>query len=76
MVGVPLSSPLAARWTPGGKVPLLTAAEKSPLFQKLRGDLLVSLYNNPEVWAKFGYEGASADKGGYVNRGFNDIDWV
>ena len=36
----------------------------------------VSLYNNKEVWPKFGYEGASADKGGYINRGFNDIDWL
>ena len=34
------------------------------------------LYNNKEVWPKFGYEGASADKGGYINRGFNDIDWL
>jgi hypothetical protein len=24
----------------------------------------------------FGYEGASADKGGYIDRGFNDIDWL
>jgi hypothetical protein len=66
---------IAVPWE-NDRVALLTAAEKSPLFQKLRGDLLVSLYNNPEVWAKFGYEGASADKGGYVNRGFNDIDWL
>jgi len=24
----------------------------------------------------FGYEGASADKGGYIERGFDDIDWL
>jgi hypothetical protein len=58
------------------RVALLTAQEKSPLFQKLHGDLLVTLYNNPEVWTKFGYEGSSADKGGYINRGFNDINWL
>ena len=23
-----------------------------------------------------GYEGTSFDKGGYVNRGFNDLDWL
>jgi len=34
------------------------------------------LYNQKPLWAKFGYEGSSADKGGYINRGFNDIDWV
>ena len=26
--------------------------------------------------AEFGYEGSSADKGGYISRGFNDIDWL
>jgi hypothetical protein len=41
----------------------------------LRSDLIASLYNNPEVWPKFGYEGSSAEHGGYINRGFNDIDW-
>jgi hypothetical protein len=58
------------------RVVLLQGVEHGALFQKLRGDLLVSLYNNKEIWPKFGYEGASADKGGYINRGFNDIDWL
>jgi hypothetical protein len=58
------------------RVALLEGAQHGALFQKLRGDLLVSLYNNKEIWGKFGYEGASADKGGYINRGFNDIDWL
>jgi hypothetical protein len=55
---------------------LLQGIEQGALFKKLHGDLLVTLYNNKEVWPKFGYEGASADKGGYINRGFNDIDWL
>jgi hypothetical protein len=58
------------------RVALLQGVEPGPLFQKLRGDLLVTLYNNKDVWPKFGYEGASADKGGYIHRGFNDIDWL
>jgi hypothetical protein len=58
------------------RVALLKGVEHGALFQKMRGDLLVSLYNNKEIWPKFGYEGASADKGGYINRGFNDIDWL
>jgi hypothetical protein len=58
------------------RVALLHGVEHGALFQKMRGDLLVSLYNNKAIWAKFGYEGASADKGGYINRGFNDIDWL
>ena len=58
------------------RVVLLQGASQGALFKKLQGDLLVTLYNNKEVWPKFGYEGASADKGGYINRGFNDIDWL
>ena len=58
------------------RVALLKGAEHGTLFQKMRGDLLVSLYNNKEIWPKFGYEGSSAEHGGYINRGFNDIDWL
>jgi hypothetical protein len=58
------------------RVVLLQGVEQGALFKKLHGDLLVTLYNNKEVWPKFGYEGSSADKGGYINRGFNDIDWL
>jgi hypothetical protein len=55
---------------------ILRSIEETPFFAKLRGDLLTTLYNQPEVWAKFGYEGPSAEKGGYINRGFSDIDWL
>ena len=58
------------------RVAVLKLVEKGPFFQKVRGDLIVSLYNNPDVWPKFGYEGSSADKGGYIHRGFNDLDWL
>ena len=27
-------------------------------------------------WPRFGYEGSSAEHGGYINRGFADIDWL
>jgi hypothetical protein len=57
-------------------VNILKANTSSPLFSKLRGDLVTGLYNNQEVWPKFGYEGASADKGGYIKRGFDDINWL
>ena len=58
------------------RVALLRQFEGSPLFQKVRGDLVVSLYNQKEVWAILGYEGESASKGGYIDRGFDDIDWL
>jgi hypothetical protein len=34
------------------------------------------LYDDVEVWAAFGYEGASVHLGGYVKRGFDDLDWL
>lgn len=52
------------------------ADAKHPFFLKLRGDLVVSLYNQPAVWAKLGYQGPSAQDGGYINRGFNDQSWM
>ena len=58
------------------RVVLLKEIEQSDFFQKVRGDLVVSLYNQKEVWPKFGYEGSSAEHGGYINRGFADIDWL
>jgi hypothetical protein len=58
------------------RVVLLKEIEQSDFFQKVRGDLIVSLYNQKEVWPRFGYEGSSAEQGGYINRGFADIDWL
>ena len=58
------------------RVVLLQQIEQTPFFQKVRGDLIVSLYNQKELWPKFGYEGSSAEHGGYIQRGFADIDWL
>ncbi|MCB9948961.1 MAG: gluconate 2-dehydrogenase subunit 3 family protein [Rhodospirillaceae bacterium] len=58
------------------RVGLLHEIETTPLFRKLRADLVVSLYNQTEVWQRLGYEGPSADQGGYINRGFDDLDWL
>jgi len=58
------------------RVALLRDVQKDKLFTTLRGDLIVSLYNQKEIWPVFGYEGESAAKGGYIDRGFNDILWL
>jgi hypothetical protein len=36
----------------------------------------VGIYNNPDVWPLIGYEGPAFEKGGYLNRGVNDIAWL
>ncbi|MGG5819721.1 gluconate 2-dehydrogenase subunit 3 family protein [Falsiroseomonas sp. HW251] len=58
------------------RVEVLKAQQDGAFFRKLRGDLVVALYNQPDVWAKLGYEGPSWEHGGYLERGFNDIDWL
>ncbi len=58
------------------RVTLLEAMAASGFFKKMRGDLIVSFYNQHDLWRYFGYEGASAEYGGYLHRGFDDIDWL
>ena len=29
-----------------------------------------------KVWAQVGYQGSAIEQGGYLKRGFNDIDWL
>jgi hypothetical protein len=54
----------------------LKRAEQTPLFQTLRSDFVLYFYSNPAIWPLFGYDGLSNDQGGYLPRGFNDIDWI
>lgn len=58
------------------RVGLLESIESTPFFQKVRGEMIAGLYNNPDVWKVLGYEGASAHLGGYLKRGFDDIAWL
>lgn len=58
------------------RVAILHDIEGDKFFQTIRGNLVVGIYNQPEVWPLFGYEGESASKGGYLARGFNDISWL
>ena len=54
----------------------LTKMGRTAFFEHVRGTTTVTLYNDKEVWEILGYEGYSSDQGGYVNRGFNDLDWL
>ncbi|MFO1322149.1 MAG: gluconate 2-dehydrogenase subunit 3 family protein [Burkholderiales bacterium] len=58
------------------RVSVLQRIESTAFFQTVRGSLITGIYNNPEVWKILGYEGPSAQLGGYLQRGFNDLDWL
>lgn len=68
--------PYAAVPTEPERVVLLKEIEPGDFFQKIKGGLVTGLYDNKAVWPLLGYEGSSWEKGGYVKRGFNDIDWI
>ena len=58
------------------RVALLTNIETTPFFKAVRSSLMFGLYDNKALFPLFGYEGSSWEKGGYVNRGFDDLDWL
>ncbi len=58
------------------RVAAIKQIEGGAFFAKVYGATMTPLYNQPELWPKFGYEGPSSALGGYVNRGFSDIDWL
>lgn len=66
---------LAVGWE-DDRVALLKSLEDSVFFQTVRGGLVTGLYNQKEVWPIFGYQGESYSQGGYINRGFDDINWL
>lgn len=68
--------PYAALTVESDRVEVLKSIEAGAFFQKVRSSLVTALYNQPDLWMKMGYEGPSYEKGGYINRGFNDIDWL
>jgi hypothetical protein len=60
----------------GTRVNILKTMEKSDFFQTVYGETVNGLYGNPEIWKMMGYEGPSAEHGGYIERGFDDISWL
>ncbi|MFC6672227.1 gluconate 2-dehydrogenase subunit 3 family protein [Marinobacterium aestuariivivens] len=56
------------------RVQVLRAIEDGAFFQRLRGDLMMGIYNNPDLWPRFGYGGSAWQYGGYINRGYDEVD--
>jgi hypothetical protein len=54
----------------------LKGIEGSAFFELVRSTAVVEVYSDERTWQLVGYEGPSFDKGGYIKRGFNDLDWL
>lgn len=57
-------------------LPLLLRIQHTTFFGFVRQTAVVTLYEDEEVWEALGYEGPSFEKGGYIERGFDDLDWL
>jgi hypothetical protein len=55
---------------------ILKKIESTAFFQQVKSKCVTGIYNNKDLWDHFGYEGSSAEHGGYINRGFDDLDWL
>src|SRR5579864_9215010 len=69
-------NPLADVTAEAVRVAAIKTLERGDFFAKVYGATMTPLYNQAELWPKFGYEGPSSALGGYVNRGFSDINWL
>jgi hypothetical protein len=58
------------------RVAVVKRIEHGPFFAKVYSATVVSFYNQRALWPIFGYQGPSSPKGGYLHRGFNDLDWL
>jgi hypothetical protein len=48
----------------------------SEFFALVRSTAVVEVYSDPATWRALGYQGPSFAKGGYLRRGFDDLDWL
>lgn len=62
--------------TETARVSALKAVEHSEFFQLVRSMTLGNLYSSAIAYAHFGYEGEAFSKGGYLYRGFNELNWL
>ncbi|MGH9718261.1 MAG: hypothetical protein ACRD4R_16250 [Candidatus Acidiferrales bacterium] len=58
------------------RVAAIKQIEHGPFFAKVYSTTVISLYNQRALWPIFGYQGPSSALGGYLHRGFNDLDWL
>jgi hypothetical protein len=59
-----------------GQVARLREIEAGSFFRWIYQVAVDHVYNDERIWKLIGYEGSSFEKGGYLRRGFDDIDWL
>lgn len=71
--------PDRATWsglTATDRAEIVARQEGTPFFGFLRWTTTEIVMREPELWQRLGYEGSAIEHGGYLQRGFDDIDWL
>lgn len=55
---------------------LIAIQQNTPFFGFLRWTTTEIVMRDPVLWERLGYEGSAIEHGGYIHRGFDDIDWL
>jgi hypothetical protein len=58
------------------RVEIVEAVQGAEFFAAVHGTCQIPFYNQADLWPAFGFEGPSSPFGGYLNRGFDDLDWI
>ena len=62
--------------TAADQIGALARMEGRLFFTTVQAAVRQRLYEHPDIWRQIGYEGSSVEHGGYLHRGFDDIDWL
>jgi hypothetical protein len=58
------------------RLSILATMEGSAFFASVRAATITALFRSPDTFALVGYGGSAIEHGGYINRGFADINWL
>jgi hypothetical protein len=58
------------------RVGIIRALKATPFFGYLHWNTSEIVMRDPALWRTLGYQGSSIEHGGYLHRGFDDIDWL
>lgn len=58
------------------RVEAMEALADSPLIGMIRWTTSEIVLRDKAVWEQLGYQGSAIEHGGYLHRGFDDIDWL
>ena len=74
-----LDSAQGGAWYESGHEAQLAAmhgVEDEAFFAAIKANVRDRFYTHPKVWEHIGYPGSAVEYGGYIDRGFDDIDWL